>query len=159
MVRAVTTDITKHKQAEERLRILAEAGRTLDTSLDYETTLSQRHRQSSCPRSPTIASSFSNLIDGKLEMVTSAHSDPARAEIAREFFRHYPLIERPDQPLQTVHRTGQSVLMQDAMIRHRRGRSRSAANNMRRRSAARVNAGMAVPLRSRGQILGVMVWV
>jgi len=157
MVRAVTTDITGHKQAEERLRILAEAGRTLDASLDYETTLTNV----TGVIVPALADDciiFLESDQGKLEMVTSAHSEPARADIAREFFRHYPLIERPDQPLHMVHRTGQSVLIQDAIV------AIDAPIALSREQyessiGTHVNAGLAVPLRSRGQILGVMVWV
>jgi PAS domain S-box-containing protein len=157
MVRAVTTDITEHKQAEERLRVLAEAGRTLDSSLDYETTLTNV----TAVIVPALADDciiFLESDHGKLEMVTSAHSDPSRAEIAREFFRHYPLIERPDQPLQMVHRTGQSVLMQDAMAAIDVGVALSR-EQYEASIGTHVNAGLAVPLRSRGQILGVMVWV
>jgi PAS domain S-box-containing protein len=157
MVRAVTTDITKHKQAEERLQILAEAGKTLDTSLDYETTLSNV----TAVIVPALADDciiFLESRDGKLEMVTSAHSDPARAEVAREFFRHYPLIERPDQPLQMVHRTGQSVLMRDAVTAIDAGTALSR-EQYEMSIGTHVNAGLAVPLRSRGQIFGVMVWV
>ena len=157
MVRAVTTDITAHKQAVERLGILAEAGRTLDTSLDYETTLSNV----TAVIVPALADDciiFVESRDGKLEMVTSAHSDPARAEVAREFFRHYPLIEKSDQPLQVVHRTGLSVLMRDAVTAMDAGTALSR-EQYEKSIGAQVNAGLAVPLRSRGQILGVMVWV
>jgi PAS domain S-box-containing protein len=157
MVRTVTTDITRHKHAEERLQVLAEAGRTLDSSLDFETTLGNV----TGVIVPTLADDciiFLESADGKLEMETSAHSDPARAEVAREFFRHYPLVERPDQPLQIVHRTGQSVLIEDAMtaIDPAVALSREQYESS---IGTRVNAGLAVPLRSRGQILGVMVWV
>jgi PAS domain S-box-containing protein len=157
MVRAVTTDITAHKQAAERLGILAEAGRTLDTSLDYEATLSNV----TAVIVPALADDciiFLESRDGKLEMVTSAHSDPARAEVAREFFRHYPLIERPDQPLHMVHSTGQSVLMQDAMTAIDAGTALSR-EQYETSIGTHVNAGLAVPLKSRGQIFGVMVWV
>ena len=157
MVRVVTTDITKHKQAEERLQILAETGRTLDSSLDYETTLANV----TGVIVPALADDciiFLESSQGKLEMVTSAHSDPARTEIAREFFRHYPLIERPDQPLQIVHRTGQSILIEDAMTATDVGVMLSR-EQYESSVGAQANAALAVPLRSRGQILGVMVWV
>lgn len=157
MIRAVATDITKHKQAEERLRILAEAGKTLDSSLDYEATLANV----TAVIVPALADDciiFLESDGGKLEMVSSAHSDPARADIAREFFRHYPLIERPHQPLQMVHRSGQSVVMQDAMTAIDTGVALSR-EQYESSIGVRVNAGLAVPMRSRGQILGVMVWV
>ena len=157
MIRAVAIDVTKSKQAEERLRILAEAGRTLDSSLDYETTLANVTGLIV----PVLADDciiFLGSEHGKLEMVSSAHSDPARADIAREFFRHYPLIEKPDQPLQMVHRTGQSILMADAMTVIDVGVALSR-EQYEASIGAQVNAGMAVPLRSRGQILGVMAWV
>ncbi len=157
MVRAVTTDITTHKQAEERLRILGEAGRTLDASLDYESTLGNVTRVIV----PALADDCIIFLEsdrGELELVSSAHSDPGRAEVAREFFRTYPLAERPDQPLQTVHRTGESMLMQDAISTI----DASIALSREQYQASigvPVNAGIAVPLRSRGHSLGVMVWV
>src|SRR5208283_5016880 len=104
---------TKHKQFDERLRILAEAGRSLDTSLDYETTLANV----TAIIVPALADDCIIFLQsdlGKLEMVTSAHSDPARAGSARDFFRSYPSIEKSEQPLQVIHRTGQSVLLPDA---------------------------------------------
>ena len=157
MVRVVTTEITKHKQAEQRLQILAEAGRTLDSSLDYETTLANVTGLIV----PALADDciiFLEPSQGKLEMVASAYSDPARAEIAREFFRRYPLLERPDQPLQMVHGTGQSVLMQDALSAIDAGTALSR-EQYEAAIGTQVNAGLAVPLKSRGQILGVMVWI
>ena len=157
MVRTVSTDITRHKHAEERLRILAEAGRTLDSSLDLETTLTNV----TGVIVPALADDciiFLANDAGRLEMAASAHSEPARAEVARAFFRHYPIIERPEQPLQTVLRTGESILIADAMKVVDAGAILS-----RDQYAASVgmpaNAALAVPLRSRGQILGVMVWV
>ena len=91
-------------------------------------------------------------------MVTSAHSDPARSDLAREFFRHYPRLEKPEQPLHAIHRTGLSVLLPDAVsvIDEPVALSREQYEAS---IGARVSAGLAVPLRSRGQILGVMVWL
>ena len=157
MIRAVATDITKHKQAEERLRILAEAGRTLDTSLDYETTLANV----TSIIVPALADDCIIFLEsdlGSLAMVTSAHSDPARSDLAREFFRHYPRLEKPEQPLHAIHRTGLSVLLPDAVsvIDEPVALSREQYEAS---IGARVSAGLAVPLRSRGQILGVMVWL
>ncbi len=157
MIRAVATDITKHKQADERLRILAEAGRTLDSSLDYETTLANV----TGIIVPALADDCIIFLQsdlGKLEMVTSAHSDPARAGSARDFFRSYPSLEKSEQPLQVIHRSGQSVLLSDAT-----GDIDAPIALSREQYEAsigtRVSAGLAVPLRSRGQILGVMVWI
>ena len=157
MVRAVAMDITQHKDAEERLRVLAEAGKTLDSSLDYETTLTNV----TGVIVPALADDCIIFLEsdrGQLEMVTSAHSDSVRAEVARRFFRRYPFSERPHQPLQMVHRTGNSVLIPDSMSAIDSGAALSR-EQYESLVGARVNAGLAVPLRSRGQSLGVMVWV
>ena len=156
-VRAVTTDITKLKQVEQRLQILAEAGRTLDGSLDYEATLANV----TGVIVPALADDciiFLESAERKLEMVASAHSDASRAEVAREFFRRYVGIEQPGHPLQMVHRTGESVLVPDAISAIDPG---TALGRERYESSigTQVNAGLAVPMASRGQILGVMVWV
>jgi PAS domain S-box-containing protein len=157
MVRAVTTDITAHKQAEERVKILAEASRTLDSSLDYEVTL-ENVTGVIVPALADDCIVFLDSMQGKLEMVTSAHSDLTRAGVAREFFRRYPLLERPEQPLQVVHLTGQSILMQDALSVPDLGTDLSR-EQYEAAIGTRINAGLAVPMRSRGQTLGVMVWI
>jgi PAS domain S-box-containing protein len=156
-VRAVTTDITKLKQVEERLQILAEAGRTLDSSLDYEATLANV----TSLIVPALADDciiFLESGDGKLDMVTSAHSDASRAEAAREFFRRYALLEHPGHPLQMVHRAGEPVLVPDAISAIDPGTA-LGRESYESSIGSQVNAGLAVPMRSRGQILGVMVWV
>ncbi|HVN27097.1 MAG TPA: ATP-binding protein [Candidatus Binataceae bacterium] len=157
MVRVVTTDISRLKQVEQRLQVLAEAGRTLDSSLDHETTLSNV----TALIVPALADDciiFLANESGKLEMAASAHSDPAREGVAREFFRHYPLIERPEQPLQTVVRTGESVLIPDTMNISDAGAMMSR-DQYEVSTGSQAHAAIAVPLRSRGTILGVMVWV
>ncbi len=156
MIRAVATDVTRSRQAQERLRILAEAGKTLDSSLDYEITLANV-TSIIVPAFADDCIIFLSSDHGQLELVTSAHSDPSRADVAREFFRSYPAMERPDQPLQAIYRTGQSVLMRDPIMVPDLGVALSR-EQYETKIGARVNSGLAVPLKSRGQILGVMIW-
>src|SRR5262249_15946054 len=81
-----------------------------------------------------------------------------RTEVARDFFRHYPGMERPDQPLQMLSRTGQSVLLRDPVTVPDRGVALSR-DQYESWIGRQISAGLAVPLRSRGQIRGVMIWV
>ena len=158
MIRAVATDITKHKQAEERLRILAEAGRTLDTSLDYETTLANV----TSIIVPALADDCIIFLQsdlGRLEMVTSAHSDPARADGRPRIFSPLPEPReiRAAAASGSSHRAvGPASRMRSSDIEEPLALSREQYEAS---IGARVSAGLAVPLRSRGQILGVMVWV
>ena len=157
MVRVVTTDISRLKQIEQRLQVLAEAGRTLDSSLDYEATLSNV----TGVIVPALADDCIIFLadeKSKLELAASAHSDPSRADVARAFFQNYPLIERPEQPLQTVLRTGESILIADAMNISDAGAVMSR-DQYAVSTGTQASAAIAVPLRSRGHILGVMVWV
>ena len=77
----VVEDITDLKQAEETQRLLAEAGRVLAGSLDYEETL----RRVAWLAVPDLADwcMVDVFGDRGLERVAVAHADPARAELAR----------------------------------------------------------------------------
>ena len=76
----VIEDITDLKQAEETQRLLAEAGRVLAGSLDYEETL----RRVAWLAVPALADwcTVDVLGDRGLERVAVAHADPARAPLA-----------------------------------------------------------------------------
>ena len=89
----VTVDVTELKHAEEKTRLLADAGATLGASLDYQTTLTELAR--------LLVPRFSDwcavdlLVDGDtLQRVAVHHRDPSRVALAREIFARFP--PRPD---------------------------------------------------------------
>src|SRR5712691_6210813 len=109
LVLAVLRDISDRRQAEEeridcireqlardesasaerRMKVLAEASRLLDASLDYEVTLQEVARVAV----HTLADwCIVHLIeqDGSIRWLAVAHGDPAKEALARELQRRYP---------------------------------------------------------------------
>ena len=89
----VTVDVTELKHAEEKTRLLADAGAALGASLDYQTTLAELSR--------LLVPRFSDwcavdlLVDGEtLQRVAVHHRDPSRVALASEIFARFP--PRPD---------------------------------------------------------------
>ncbi|GAB1594785.1 ATP-binding protein [Lysobacter claricitrinus] len=85
----ITVDVTERHRAEAAARLLADAGEALGASLDYTTTLDNLARIVV----PQVADWFAvDLLDddGELQRVAVYHPDPARIDIAKEFFRRYP---------------------------------------------------------------------
>ncbi len=82
-------DITERKQAEERLRYIAEVSSILSSSLDYEETLEQIAKISV----PQLADWCSVDIvneDGSIRRLPIAHADPSKAELARKLQEYLP---------------------------------------------------------------------
>ena len=156
MVRTVTSDVTQHKRAQERLRILAEAGRTLDASLDYDATL----KNVTSLIVPALADDCLIFLTGENdepEMVSSAHTVPARDDVIREALRKYPRKVRPNYPLYLVLETGLPMLLSDPGAEVMRALSSEAEEyELWRRLGIR--SRIVVPLIARGQIIGAMSW-
>ena len=128
----VIEDITELKRAEQGQRFLAEAGRVLAGSLDYEETLRRRRaargarhrrlvRASTC--SPTASS----------QRVAVAHVDPEKVEMAPELARRYPTDPTRRAGVADVLRTGRPRSTRDitdemlVAARPRRGAPGAAA--------------------------------
>jgi PAS domain S-box-containing protein len=89
----VTVDVTELKQAEEKTRLLADAGATLGASLDYQATLAELSRLL-VPRFADWCA-VDLLIEGDtLQRVAVHHRDPSRVALASEIFARFP--PRPD---------------------------------------------------------------
>jgi serine phosphatase RsbU (regulator of sigma subunit)/PAS domain-containing protein len=148
----VVEDITDLKQAEETQRLLAEAGRVLAGSLDYEETL----RRVAWLAVPDLADwcMVDVLGDRGLERVAVAHADPARAELAEEL-RGIVVDPAGTVGAAAVLRTGRAELhaavdaglLSGAAVEPRH---RALIGQLGVRSAA------SVPMTLRGQRLGVM---
>ena len=100
----VVEDITELKQAEQEQRFLAEAGRVLTSSLDYERTL----RTVAALAVPEIADWCVvdlRTADG-FERVALAHADSAKVQWVEEISRRYPADPEAAQGVPEVLRTG-----------------------------------------------------
>jgi len=108
----IIEDVTAVKSAELRSRFLAEAGRVLGSSLEYEQTL----RNVAWSAVPQIADWCAvDLVSesGVREHVVGAHPDPAKLVLAERLRDYEPDELDPEQGLGKVVRTGESELYND----------------------------------------------
>ncbi|MEH2249936.1 PAS domain S-box protein [Nostoc sp.] len=88
-ITCAAVNITERKQAEERLRYIAQISSVLSTSLDYEETLQQIAKISV----PQLADWCSVEIlneDGSIRRLPIVHADPSKAEWARKLQQYIP---------------------------------------------------------------------
>ncbi len=106
MAITVIEDITELKRVEQDQRFLAEAGRVLTSSLDYERTL----RTVAALAVPAIADwcVVDLRTDDGFERVAIAHADPAKLRWTEEVSRRYPPDPHAPNGVPHVLRTGES---------------------------------------------------
>jgi PAS domain S-box-containing protein len=110
-MRGVTMDITSRRQAEERLRFVAEASRVLGSSLDYEATLERLARLSVAALADYCLIDLAEP-DGSVRRVAVSHADPARQPLV-ERLREYPPDNRRAAGVPRVLRTGEPEVVPD----------------------------------------------
>ncbi len=148
-------DITVEQQAEERLRLLAEAGQSLAASLDYEATL-ERTAQLVVPALADYCLIDMVEGDGNLRRKRVAHAEPALAEVFEALERAYaPKLDESRHLVVQTLRSGQAMLMQkitDAQVRE------SVPSEVHLQLVRRLkpHSAIIVPLVARGQTIGVM---
>ena len=91
----VIEDVTESKRAEIAQRLLAQAGDTLGSSLDYAATL-QEVAQLAVPTFADWCGVSMPREDGVMEQVAVAHADPEKVRMAQELSERYP--SRIDDP-------------------------------------------------------------
>jgi signal transduction histidine kinase/PAS domain-containing protein len=144
---------TELSQAETRLRILAESGAVLASSLDSETTLRDMARLVV----PAIADWCSVDVaepDGMFRRVEVVHARPEDASLAREV-RKLQLGGNPHPPPMAALRRGEALLLEDvtdAWIRE----SSHSEEHARVMRTVRPRSFIAVPLVARERTLGVL---
>jgi serine phosphatase RsbU (regulator of sigma subunit)/PAS domain-containing protein len=148
----VIEDITDLKQVEQTQRLLAEAGRVLAGSLDYEETL----HKVAWLAVPALADwcTVDVVGDHGLERVAVAHADPAQAELAAQL-RGVWIDPGGTVGPAAVLRTGRSELHRHVDEAHYRAAALNPAHRVAMlQIGARSNAS--VPMTVRGQRVGVM---
>lgn len=106
----VARDITERKKAEDAQRLLAEAGGTLSSSLDYRATLAGVARLA-VPRLADWCAVDVLEGDGSLERLAVAHQDPGKVRLAYEIQERYPSDPEADQGVHHVLRTGEPEMV------------------------------------------------
>jgi PAS domain S-box-containing protein len=153
----IARDVTERNRAEQRQRLLAEAGRILGSSLDYEATLADVCR--------AVVPGFADWCaldlltdDGRPRRIHVAHKDPAMVELAREFWRRYPPEPDDRHGLMRVLRTGEPVLVPDVtdemLVRGARDEE-----HLRAVRGLGLRSVIMVPLTAGGRTLGALTLV
>jgi PAS domain S-box-containing protein len=148
----VVEDITDLKHAEERQRLLAEAGSVLAGSIDYEETV-QRVAWLAVPELADWCM-VDLVTDEGLERVAVAHADPAHTELAAQF-RGLRIDPRGTEGPAAVARTGRAELHADVDAAH----LDAAAVNPRHHELLTqlgVRSALTVAMTVRGQRMGVL---
>ncbi|HEV3467703.1 MAG TPA: PAS domain S-box protein [Pyrinomonadaceae bacterium] len=150
------TDIHEKREAEERVRFLAEASRVLSSSLDYETTLGELARLAVAALADySVVDVLGD--DGRIRRAAVFHRDPARLPLA-ERLRDYP--PDPSKPLGVagVLRTGRPLVVPEVgeELLTSVARDESHLALLRELGAA---ASLTVPLVARGRTFGALSFV
>jgi PAS domain S-box-containing protein len=149
-------NITERKQAEEKLRYIAQISTLLSTSLDYEETLEQIAKISV----PQLADWCNVDIlneDGSIRRLPIAHADPSKAELARKL-QECATDYKGASAITRVLQTGQSELMSeisDSLLV-------ASTQNQEHLEIVRqlgIKSVMIVPLIAQGRVLGTISFV
>ena len=153
----VIEDVTAVKAAELRTRVLAESGRLLVSSLDYQQTL----RNVANVAVPALADWCAvDLVDENLrrEHVATAHRDPDKRRLAARLREFEPDQLDSESALSRVIRTGASELHPDVSDEQLAQGARSAEQLQLLREL-QIRSAAVVPMRVPKRTLGVMTLV
>jgi PAS domain S-box-containing protein len=155
VVGAVTVieDITAVKVAEVHMRVLAESGRVLAASLDYEQTLRNVARAAL----PDLADwCLVELVDGRArEAIAVAHIDPALEPLARRLRELEPAEPVPGTASARVLASGDSEFYFDVTDDHL-VRVAVSAEQLEVLRGLAIRSAIVVPMRVGGRIIGAM---
>src|SRR5918994_1693610 len=152
----VTEDITELKRAEHGQRFLAEAGRVLAGSLDYQETLAAVARLAV----PDIADwcAVDAIVGGELKRLATAHSDPRKVAEVLEIAERYPPDPAAPTGVHAVLRNGRSEVYREISDELLVAAAQDEGHLALLRSIGMTSA-MAVPMLLRGRAVGVITFV
>jgi PAS domain S-box-containing protein len=144
-------DVTRRRQREDEQRFLAQAGRALVTSLDYEATL-RRVARLAVPQIADWTALYAVGSSGEVERLEIAHADPAHGPLA-DAFRRLPL--GPDHPVRRAIRQRRPVVAEEVTETFVEGMSEDPRYAELIRTLA-PRSLMVVPLVAHGNVLGAI---
>ena len=152
----VVEDITELKRSEQGQRFLAEAGRVLAGSLDYQETLAAVARLAV----PDIADwcAVDAIVDGELKRVATAHADPRKVEEVLQVAERYPPDPTAETGLYGVLRSGRSETWGQISDEMLQAAARDEGHLALLRSIGMTSA-MLVPMLTHGTVVGVITFV
>ncbi|HEX2060754.1 MAG TPA: GAF domain-containing protein [Thermoanaerobaculia bacterium] len=152
-----SVDIHDRRIADDTLRFLAKASDLLASSLDYETTLTTIANLAVPEIADWCAVDVATEDGESYRRLAVAHVDPKKVELAHELRRRYP--PRPElDAVARVIRTGRSEWMAeipDELLE----RSATSEEHLRIIRELGLLSYIAVPLRTRDRVLGVLSFV
>ncbi|HEU4557119.1 MAG TPA: MHYT domain-containing protein [Longimicrobium sp.] len=151
------TDVTEQKKGERATAFLAEAGRVLASSLEYETTL-QAVARLAVPELADWCAVDLLVEGGGLQRVAVEHQDAARIDFVRELEERYPSEPNPEHGLHKVIRTGTPDLMTDIPDTLLEAAARDSEHRDLIRQLG-LRSYIAVPLVARDKTLGAITLV
>ena len=153
----VMEDVTEERQAAEAQRFLAEAGRILSSSLDYDTTITNVARLA-VPRIGDWCAVDLLEEDGTTRPVVVAHVDPSKVEWAIEMREKYPPDPTEDRGVHRVLRTGESefypVIPRELLVE-----AAVDEEHLRLIDGIGMKSAMIAPMIARGRTLGAITFV
>ena len=151
------TDIDDTRRAAGAQRFLAELGRTLATSLDYQETL-QRVVHLAVPALADYC--FVDVVqaDGQIRRVAWAHVDPAEEQLFDRVLAQYvPSRLQADHPISRTLETGEAQFVPQVSETWLAGIAFSA-EHLEFMRARNFQSQVTVPLRARGRTLGAITF-
>jgi PAS domain S-box-containing protein len=153
----IARDITASKRKAEATRFLAEASKLLGALTDVTSTL-QKVARLAVPQFAEWCAVDVRDAEGLLRRVAVAHVDPGKVQQAHELYRRYPPDPEAPHGVWHILRTGRPELVPEiteAMI----AEAIPDPEQRRRLQELGLKSYLAVPLRVRGQTLGVITFV
>ena len=153
----IMEDVTEQKRTEREQRYLAEVGRLLTSSLDYEKTL-QTVADLAVPEIADWCTVDMLEDGGEIRHVGLAAADPDKLEFAEELRERYPTDPNAETGVPQVLRTGESQLLEnipDELL----VQSARDDEHLRLIRAVGLTSAMVAPLIARGKTLGAVTFV
>lgn len=154
---SIARDITEQHRAENALRLLAEAGEVLGTSLDYQATLASVADLIV----PGLADWCAvNMVDdaGKQTQIALAHSDPEKIRWVIELQERLRTDDAATGAIALALRTGEPVIYRDISDEMLVAGAKSPEHLAALRQLG-FRSGMIVPMMTRGRAVGTMTLV
>jgi GAF domain-containing protein len=153
----IMEDVTEERDAAEAQRFLAEAGRILSSSLDYDETITNVARLA-VPRIGDWCGVDLLEEDGSTRSVVVAHVDPGKVEWAKQLRERYPPDPREDRGVQRVLRTGEPEVY-PYIPRELLVESAVDAEHLRLIDEIGMRSAIVAPMTARGRTLGAITFV
>ncbi len=150
-------DFTEHVRAERAERFLAEAGRQLALSIDWEVTL-KRVARLALP----VLGNWSLVVvlgpDGKPRSVAAETDDPSREGAVADLLAHYPVDLEAPHGVGRILRTGEAELLRESDVESFVGEGADAA--LRRKLLRRLGlmSYLGAPLEIGGRVVGAIAF-